>query len=78
MFFSVNIFISTEDDIAEKLLLSKINLSLFTTYWLSWYDKLINTYRYIFTYSNLVCPLFVNVRKYIKFMLGHTKIDYGY
>ena len=32
MFFDVNIFISTEDSIAEKLLLFKINLLLFTTY----------------------------------------------
>ena len=33
MFFFVNIFISTEDGLAKKLLLFKINL-LFTTYYL--------------------------------------------
>ena len=32
IFYPVNIFISTEDSIAEKLLLFKINLLLFTTY----------------------------------------------
>ena len=43
MFIYVNIFISTEDGIAEKLLLLKINLLIFITYLLSWYGELINT-----------------------------------
>ena len=34
MFFYANILVSTEDGIAKKLLLFKINLLLFTTYWL--------------------------------------------
>ena len=40
----INIFISTEDGITEKLLLFKIKFVVFTGYWLSWYGEFINIF----------------------------------